>query len=91
MGKPPLKWRIGAALAGKETQTMLSKFWEWANGKKTLVGGIVTLIAFAPQIAATLTSFGVDPDLTLKIVGGATVAVGVAHKVYKSLYGEEHP
>lgn len=71
--------------------TMIGKVWTWLNGKKTLVGAVIALIGFAPQIAALLPSLGVDAALAAKIAGAAVALVGIAHKVYKFLYKEEAP
>lgn len=88
-GEPGLPWwiKIAALTLGVNMQ----KFWDFMNGKKVIVGVIVTVLSvIASYIAPALTLFGVDAILVAKVVGIATTVVGVAHKIYKLIYKEEH-
>jgi len=69
---------------------MLSKILAFLNGKKTFIGGVLSIMAFTPAIAAVLPSLGVGDDLVLKITSACILIVGLAHKAYKYVYSEEH-
>lgn len=69
---------------------MLSKVLAFLNGKKTFIGAIISIMAFTPAIAALLPSLGVGNELTLKITGICVLVIGLAHKAYKYVFGEEH-
>lgn len=70
----------------------LNKLWAWFDGKKTIVGAVITALAWAATNAAViLPVLGVDTVLVAKIGGILLTVVGVAHKIYKFLYKEEHP
>lgn len=88
---PPLWLKFLSPLIGVPI-SMLNKVWEFLNGKKTLIGAIITLLSVvATQLGVLLPLFGLDGVLVAKIVGVATFAVGVAHKIYKFIYKEDHP
>jgi hypothetical protein len=70
---------------------MLNKIWKFMNGKKVVVGAILTLISLLPQVAALLPVFGVEPQVAIGIAGGLTTLIGLLHKAYKFIYKEEHP
>lgn len=70
---------------------MVGKIWDWLNGKKTVVGAVITIVAFAPEIIAQLPNFGVSPEDTARVLGIAVTVVGLLHKAYKFIYREEHP
>jgi len=71
---------------------MLDKVWAWFNGKKTTIGAIITILAWvAGGIPVVLGAVGASAVLVAKVVGVATFVLGLAHKAYKFLYGEEHP
>lgn len=87
----PLWVRITAPLVGVSTE-MLTKIWDWLNGKKTVIGAVITAISVtATQLGVLLPLFGVDAVLVAKIIGIATTVVGLLHKAYKFIYKEEHP
>lgn len=70
----------------------VSKIWGFFNGKKTVVGALVLLVStLAGLIPVVLPAFGVEAVLVGKIAGGALAVVGLLHKAYKYLYGEEPP
>lgn len=69
---------------------MLSKILAFLNGKKTIIGGVISIMAFTPSIAAVLPSLGVGEPIALKITGACILTVGFAHKAYKYVFGEEH-
>jgi hypothetical protein len=97
-GKPEgigiLKWlaiklflsRIGVPI------TMFTKFWDFMNGKKMIVGGVITSVSLAIQyLPAVLAFVGVDAAQVGVYVGVATTVLGLLHKLYKFVYKEEHP
>lgn len=63
--------------------------WKWLNGKKTLIGAAITIVAYVvgglPLLAAFLPAAKVA-----EIVGIGTFIVGLLHKLYKFVYREEH-
>lgn len=66
--------------------------WQWLNGKKTIFGLILTVLAWlAAQAPAILPVFGLEAVLVAKIAGVLLTVVGVGHKIYKWLYKEDHP
>ena len=70
---------------------MIIKTWTWFNGKKTLLGAIITAAAYgAAGIGIILPAFGVDAIIVAKYAGIATMILGIMHKAYKYIYGEEH-
>ena len=72
--------------------TMFAKLWEFLNGKKTVVGAVITAVSVAATyLLPVLTFFGVDPAKVGVIVGVVTTVVGVLHKAYKFIYKEELP
>lgn len=88
-GEPGLPWwlKIAALTLGVNMQ----KIWEFLNGKKTVAGLIITVLAYILSMEPViLPVFGVSAVLVAKIVGITTTVVGVAHKIYKFLYKEEH-
>jgi hypothetical protein len=71
---------------------LLTKFWEFMNGKKVVVGAIITfLTVVAGYLPAVLAFFGIGAVQVAQYVGIATTVVGIAHKIYKFIYKEEHP
>jgi len=88
-GEPGLPWWI--KLAALTLGVNMQKFWDFMNGKKVVVGIILTVLGVTTgYLAPTLTFFNVDPALVVKVVGIATTVVGVGHKVYKFIYKEDH-
>ena len=68
---------------------------KWLNGKKTTIGaifGVVTLlIGFLSGAADVLTQAGVALPVAAKItavVSAVSTAVGLAHKAFKTFFGE---
>lgn len=59
----------------------MSDFWNWLDGKKTTIGGLVTLIG---QVAGPL---GLPLDLVTVVgqVGTALLGLGVVHKAVKQV------
>jgi hypothetical protein len=85
---PPWWLKVAALSLGVNMQ----KIWDYLNGKKVIAGVIITVLAaIAGYLAPALNLFGVDPVLVAKVVGIATTVVGIAHKIYKFIYKEEHP
>jgi hypothetical protein len=88
---PPWWMQLGAVAIGVP-MGFLTKFWEYMNGKKLVVGAIITAVSvLATQLGVLLPLFGLDAVLVTKIVGVATMVVGILHKIYKFIYKEEHP
>lgn len=85
----PLKYRILARLAGVNMD-MLSKAWTWLDGKKSVIGLLLTatggLAFFIPQVAAAF------PNAKWIVVTAGVVQGinGILHKAYKMRYNEEH-
>jgi hypothetical protein len=87
---PPWWMQLGAIAIGVP-MGFLGKFWDYMNGKKMLVGAIITALSVvATQLGVLLPMFGLDAVLAAKVVGVVTIAVGVLHKIYKFLYKEDH-
>lgn len=87
-GGAPLLVKITAFITGV---SMLSKLWTKVDGWKTTVGIVITILAFASDNAQViLNTVGVDAVMTAKIVGVLVTVVGVAHKIYKWTYKEDH-
>jgi hypothetical protein len=87
----PAWWmKLGAAAMGVPMD-WLQKIWDFMNGKKTAVGLIITALAFlAGFVPALMAALGVEALLVAKVAGVLTTIVGIAHKVYKFVYKEEH-
>jgi hypothetical protein len=70
---------------------VLQKFWEFMNGKKTVVGLVITALAkVALVVPALFAVFGASAQAGV-VVGVITAVVGVGHKIYKFLYHEDLP
>ena len=87
-------WFIRRELNNQSKEgTVIGKVWNWLNGKKTLIGGIITLVAYVaggvPLIAGVCSSEACLVTVA-KAVGISTMIVGGLHKVYKFIYREEH-
>jgi hypothetical protein len=88
---PPWWMKLGATAIGVP-MGFLTKFWEYMNGKKTVVGAIITAVSVGiGYLPAVLAFFGVDAVQIATYVGIATTVVGILHKIYKFIYKEEHP
>ncbi len=90
---PSLKIRIFARLAGVPMDK-LKAIWDFMNGKKTIVGAIITLVAYLvagiPLVAGLCTS-AVCLATVAKVGGIGLTIVGLLHKGYKLIYREDHP
>lgn len=78
------------------------KLWELFDGKKTKIGGLTLLIwaviygtpvlwphaVWVQQLAQLLSTLPISQDEILVSGGGLTV-VGLLHKLYKLIHGEE--
>jgi hypothetical protein len=70
----------------------MQKIWDYLSGKKTVIGVVITVLAtIAGVLPPILQVVGVDAVLAAKVIGIATTVVGLAHKVYKFIYKEDHP
>ena len=84
---PPWWMKMGALALGVNMQ----KFWDFMNGKKVIAGVIITVLATAAgYLPAVLVFFGVGAVQIAQYVGIATTVVGIAHKIYKFIYKEDH-
>jgi hypothetical protein len=68
----------------------LTTVWNALTGYKTIVGLVITLLAFLSQwVPDVMSAAQVDPTLVAKVVGGFVSVLGLLHKAYRLLYGEE--
>ena len=87
---PPWWMQLGAIAIGVP-MGFLTKFWDYMSGKKLVVGAIITTVTvIATQLGVLLPLLGLDAVLVTKIVGVATMIVGLLHKLYKFIYKEDH-
>jgi len=87
---PPWWSRIAGPAIGV-SMDQLQGFWDFMNGKKTVVGLIITALGFAAGfVPALLAALGVGAVTVVKVTGILTTVLGVAHKIYKFVYNEEH-
>jgi uncharacterized membrane protein YesL len=71
---------------------MFSSILAWLNGKKTIIGAVILAVTtIAAWIPGFLPFFGVGADHVVQIVGVATTVVGLLHKAYKYIFGEDVP
>lgn len=69
---------------------MFSNVWDWLNGKKTVIGAVITAVGVvAGYLPAVLAFFGVEAVHIATVVGVVTAIVGLLHKAYKWIYKEE--
>lgn len=95
---PPLWLRLLGPLIGVSTD-MLTKIWNLLNGKKTIIGGALSLLAILssalvtalPILASMFPATSKVVIWTSAVSGVLFTAVGWGHKLYKRIYGEEHP
>lgn len=89
---PPWWMKIGAVAVGVPMDWM-SKAWTFMNGKKTIVGAVITLFAYlvagVPLVAALCTT-AVCATTVAKVGGIGLTVLGILHKLYKFFYREEH-
>jgi len=74
----------------KEDFEMLNKVWAYLNGKKLLIGAILTVLSMVAEQLAVLLPVLLPPATALRYVGAATAVVGILHKIYKFVYKEDH-
>lgn len=84
---PPLWMKLGALAIGVKMD-FLKTIWERLSSHKTVIGLVlVQLPILLPQLEQVLVGVGVA-DAT-KWVGVALTVVGILHKAYKVIFGEE--
>ena len=89
-GVPGPPWWLN--LAALSFGANMQKIWDWFNGRKTIIGAVITILStLAGVLPVVLAAVGASAVLTAKVVGIATMVVGVAHKIYKFIYKEDHP
>jgi hypothetical protein len=89
-GEPGLPWWL--KLAALSLGVNMQKIWDFMNGKKVIAGVVITVLAWlAANATVILPVLGVDAVLVTKIAGILLTVVGVAHKIYKFIYKEDHP
>ncbi len=90
---PPWWMNLVAPLLGVP-MAWLTGLWGWLDGKKTIMGAVITLVAYlvagVPLVAAFCTST-VCAATVAKVGGIGLTLVGLLHKLYKLVYREEHP
>lgn len=70
----------------------LTTVWTKLTGYKTLIGLLITLLAFlSTWIPQAMAAVDMNPTLTAQIVGAVVAVVGLLHKGYRLLFGEEAP
>lgn len=77
----------------------LNKIWTWLDGKKLIIGGILSIIQLLASFAAGVgTILGTVFPATSKVVIYALAtssflftASGLLHKAWKKVYHEDHP
>jgi hypothetical protein len=68
------------------------KIWTWLDGKKTIIGAVITAISYlAAGLPTLLPGFGLEPSVVGKIVGVSLLVVGLLHKGFKLKYGSDLP
>jgi len=83
-GGPPLWLTMGGFLTGEGEN--MKKLWDWLNGKKTLLGVILISVPVIWEgVSQILTVGGMGPEQVAAIGGILLGAVGVLHKILKSL------
>ena len=78
---------------------MLIKVWTWLDGKKLIIGGILSIIqllaAFAVGLGTTLSAM--FPATSKVVIYSLAVSSflftlsGLLHKAWKKVYREDHP
>lgn len=71
--------------------TWMSNLWQWLDGKKTLVGLIITAIGGLMTYFQLLTASYPNAKWVVIGLGVAQFLNGWLHKAYKYKYNEEHP
>lgn len=66
----------------------MSGIWSFLNGKKTVIGAVITIVGYLAAGLPLLAPLVAAATLT-KIVGASTLVLGLLHKVYKLVYGVE--
>ena len=95
--RPPFWLHLVASLSGVSWD-MITKIWDWLNGKKLIIGAIITLLAelqvallaAIPAIQAAFPSTSKIVVWSTAGVGALGTIVGLGHKLYKFIYHEEH-
>jgi hypothetical protein len=88
---PPLVAKLWA-LANGVPMTFLSSLWKWLDGKKVIIGAIITTLSvIASSLPAILAAFGLEAVQISTIMGIVLMVVGICHKIYKFIYKEDHP
>jgi len=78
---------------------MLIKVWTWLDGKKLIIGGILSIIqllaAFAVGLGTTLSAmFPATSKVVIYALAASSflfTASGLLHKAWKKVYHEDHP
>lgn len=72
----------------KKEGTLVGKIWSWLDGKKLLLGSVLTILGtVAEQLSVVLPAL-VGPAKSAQYIGVATAVVGGLHKAYKWYYKE---
>lgn len=66
-----------------------AKVWGWLNGKKTVIGALITVLsAIVAFVGVALPAFGVDAVLVAQVTGFIVSVIGLLHKLAKALGAE---
>jgi hypothetical protein len=85
------QWFIRRELDNQAKEgTMFGKIWAYLNGKKTVIGAILTIIGMIGDQLAVLLPVLLSPAEAVQYIGIATTVIGGLHKLYKFVYKEEH-
>jgi hypothetical protein len=71
----------------------LTKIWQFMDGKKTLVGATITILAYLSAgvpLAAAFCTTTVCATTVAKVSGVSLTVLGIAHRIYKAIYRENH-
>lgn len=85
------QWFIRRELDNQAKEgTMFGKVWTYLNGKKTLIGAILTVLGMIGDQLAVLLPVLIGPAKAVQYIGISTAVIGALHKLYKFVYKEEH-
>jgi hypothetical protein len=83
----PLWVKVGLWFGGNEVKEGVKKGWAAVDGKKTVIGLVLTfLVAISPEVHDLAIGLGVSQQSLLYVTTGIAV-VGALHKVWKKFFG----
>jgi hypothetical protein len=72
-------------------KTMIGKIWAWFDGKKTLIGAVLTILGTVAEQLSVILPVLLEPAQAAQYVGVATAVLGGLHKIYKFIYKTDVP